>query len=95
MKTEYTPTPKSELMFKKISERTNFHELVERPEWNEIKKMIVCAVNSHEALLERLKTCADWINRAEHILTLDQRGYCGFLSSKLVRETIAQAESEI
>ncbi len=49
----------------------------------------------HDELLERLKTCNDWINRAKHMLTSDQQGYCGFLSQELVKEAIAKAEREI
>lgn len=35
------PVTRAELMFSKITERTNFSELVNRPEWPDIQKLII------------------------------------------------------
>ena len=59
---KHTPTPRAMEMFKAISETTNFPELCERPEWLEIKTLLVRAINSHMALLEVSQQIVTWAN---------------------------------
>lgn len=79
MKKNHTPT-RAELMFSNITENTNFHELVERPEWPEIKKKILLVLNNFKQLLEILKK--------EH----DEYSKEGWVAGCRICETICKAE---
>lgn len=78
---------REELMYEKISESTNFAELVERPEWHEIKRRIVKAINSHESLLEAAKIGLSYMRPGEHYIVYGT-------DLKTVKSAIAQAEAK-